>query len=36
MMHFKATFAKDPDGKFRMRTFTPFDYVQKKVPTTLP
>ena len=36
MLHFEATFAKDPDGKFRMRSFTPFDYVQKNQKATLP
>lgn len=34
--HFQATFAKDPDGQFRMRTFTPFNYVQKKVAEPIP
>jgi hypothetical protein len=35
-MHFQATFGKDPDGKFRMRKYEPFDYVQKKVPASFP
>jgi hypothetical protein len=27
--HFHATFEKDPDGQLRLRSFAPFNYVQK-------
>jgi hypothetical protein len=34
--HFQATFTKDPDGQFRMTSFTPFNYVQKKLAEPIP
>lgn len=36
LKHFRATFVKDPDGKFRMTGFTPYNYVQKKVEEPIP
>jgi hypothetical protein len=36
LLHFQATFGKDPDGKFRMRKYEPFDYVQKNQPASFP
>jgi energy-coupling factor transporter transmembrane protein EcfT len=34
--HFHTTFVKDPDGKFRMRGFESFDYIQKNQPAPFP
>ncbi len=34
--HFEATFVKDPDGKFRMKTYRAFNFVQKKQPADFP
>jgi uncharacterized membrane protein len=34
--HIQATFAKDPDGQFRMRSFATFNIVQKKVAEPIP
>lgn len=34
--HFEATFVRDPDGRFRMKTYQAFDYIQKKVPEEFP
>jgi hypothetical protein len=36
MRHFEATFVKDPDGKFRMKTYKAFDFVQKNQPVDVP
>jgi len=34
--HVKATFVRDPDGKYRMRTFTTYNVVQKQVEEPIP
>lgn len=34
--HVQATFGKDPDGQFRMRSFATFNIVQKKVAEPIP
>ncbi len=34
--HLHATFEKDPDGQFRLRSFTPFNYVQKNQRESIP
>ncbi len=34
--HVKATFVRDPDGKYRMRTFTTYNIVQKQVEEPIP
>lgn len=34
--HFQATFVKDPDGKFRLKTYQAFDYIQKNQPADVP
>ena len=34
--HFEATFVKDPDGQFRMKTYRAFNYVQKNQPEDFP
>lgn len=36
LRHFEATFVKDPDGKFRMKTYKSFDFVQKNQPADVP
>lgn len=36
MRHFRSTFVKDPDGKFRMKSYLAFDYVQKNQPADVP
>ncbi len=36
LRHFEATFVKDPDGKFRMRRYQAFDYVQKSQKEDVP
>lgn len=36
LRHFEATFVKDPDGKFRMKTYKAFDFVQKTQPADVP
>lgn len=36
LRHFEATFVKDPDGKFRLKTYKAFDYVQKNQPADVP
>lgn len=35
-MHFTARFVRDPDGKYRLQTFTPFDYIRKGEEATIP
>jgi len=34
--HVKATFVRDPDGKYRMRTFSTYNVVQKQVEEPIP
>ena len=34
--HFTARFVRDPDGAYRMQTFTPFNYIQKGVEEPIP
>jgi hypothetical protein len=34
--HVKATFVRDPDGKYRMRTFVTYNIVQKQVEEPIP
>ena len=34
--HFHATFEKDPDGQLRLRSFAPFNYVQKNQREPIP
>lgn len=34
--HVKATFVRDPDGKYRMRTFATYNIVQKQVEEPIP
>jgi hypothetical protein len=34
--HVKATFVRDPDGKYRLRTFTTYNIVQKQVEEPIP
>jgi hypothetical protein len=36
MAHFVATFVKGPDGRWRLKTFTAYDYIQKRQPIDLP
>lgn len=36
MRHFEATFVKDPDGKFRMKRYQAFDFVQKTQKVDVP
>ena len=35
-LHFTARFVRDPDGQYRLQTFTPFDYIRKGEETTIP
>ena len=30
------TFTRDPDGRWRLRAFTPYDYIQKRSEVTIP
>ena len=34
--HFRTTFVRDPDGQYRLRTFTPFNYINKKDEEPIP
>lgn len=34
--HFTAQFVRDPDGQYRLRTFTPYNYVTKKDEEPIP
>lgn len=36
LRHFTARFVRDPDGRYRLQTVTPFDYVQKKQESPVP
>jgi hypothetical protein len=36
MAHIVATFVKDPDGQWRLKTFTAYDYIQKRQPIDVP
>jgi hypothetical protein len=34
--HFVGTFRKGPDGRWRLKTFTAYDYIQKRQPIDIP
>lgn len=36
MMHFVATFVKDPDGQWRLKTAVPYEYGKARVPQDVP
>jgi hypothetical protein len=36
MAHFVGTFVEDPDGRWRLKSFTAYNYVQKRSPIQIP